>query len=126
MAKWVASSVLDNGLNQIKNSATAMLLIKAYSAGDSYATVLSNVLCTIAMTSGDFTISSSGSNRQLVTASKSGTASANSGPTPNLHVAFTNGTDTVYWVTDESSDQVITSGNPISVPAITYVVNQPT
>lgn len=126
MAKWVASSVLDNGLNQIKNSATAMLLIKAYSAGDSYATVLSNVLCTIAMTSGDFTISSSGSNRQLVTTSKSGTASASSGPTPNLHVAFTNGTDTVYWVTDESSDQVITSGNPISVPAITYVVNQPT
>jgi len=127
MAKWVASSVLDNGLNQIKNNATKMLLIKAYSAADSYATVAGNIVAEVTMASGDYTLSSSGSNRVCTTASgKSATASANSGATPDLHFAFTNGTDTVYWVTDETSDQVVTSGNTVNFPQLTYTSNQPT
>lgn len=127
MAKWVDSSVLDNGLNQIKNNATSMLLIKAYTLGDSYATVLSNVVATVAMTGTDYTLSGTANNpRVLTTASgKSATASAGSGATPNLHFAFTNGSTTVYWVTDETSDQVITSGNTVNFPQLTYTSNQP-
>lgn len=127
MAKWVRSGVLDNGLNDIKTNATKMLLIKAYSAADSYATVVSNLVAEVTMASGDYTLASSGSNRTLTTASgKSATASANSGATPNLHIAFTDGTANVIWVTDETSDQVVTSGNTVNFPQIVYTSNQPT
>ncbi len=126
MAKWVDSTVLDNGLNQIKNNCTHMLLIKAYNPGESYATVVSNIVADVTMTNGDYTLSSSGSSRVLTTAvGKSVNASANSGVSPDLHIAFTNGTNTVYWVTDETSNQVITAGNPVNFPQITYTNNQP-
>ena len=127
MAKWVRSGVLDNGLNDIKTNATHMLLIKAYSAGDSYATVVGNIVADVTMTSGDYTLGSSGSNRTLTTASgKSATASAGSGAAPNLHIAFTDGTANVIWVTDETSDQVVTSGNTVNFASIVYTSNQPT
>lgn len=126
MAKWVHADVLDDGLNAIKSGASKMLLISAYAAGDSYATVVGNKLAEVAMASGDYTLSSSGSNRVLTTASgKSATASASSA-TPNLHIAFTDGASKVLWVTDETSDQAITSGNTVNFPQLTYTSNQPT
>lgn len=127
MAKWVRAGVLDSGLNDIKNNATHMLLIKAYTVGDSYATVVGNLVADATMTGTDFTLSNSGSNRVLTTAAgKSATASANSGASPNLHIAFTDGSANVIWVTDETSDQVVTSGNTVNFPSITYTNNQPT
>ena len=127
MAKWVRSGVLDNGLNDIKTNATHMLLIKAYTVADSYATVVGNIVADVTMASGDYTLASSGSNRTLTTASgKSATASANSGATPNLHIAFTDGAANVIWVTDETSDQVVTSGKTVNFPSIVYTSNQPT
>lgn len=127
MAKWVRAGVLDSGLNDIKNNATHMLLIKAYTVGDSYATVVGNLVADATMTSTDFTLSNSGSNRVLTTAAgKSATASANSGASPDLHIAFTDGSANVIWVTDETSDQVVTSGNTVNFPSITYTNNQPT
>lgn len=127
MAKWVRSGVLDNGLNDIKTNATRMLLISAYTAGDSYATVLANRLAEATMVNGDFVLSSSASNRVLTTASgKSGTATATAGGTPDLHIAFTDGTANVIWVTDETSNQPITTGNTVNFPQLTYTSNQPT
>ncbi|CAB4134022.1 hypothetical protein UFOVP273_4 [uncultured Caudovirales phage] len=127
MAKWVNSSVLDNGLNQIKNNATKMILISAYTAGDSYATVTGNALATVTMTGTDYTLSSSASNRVLtVAASKTATATATASGTPDLHIAFTDGTANVLWVTDETTNQPITSGNIVSFPSVTYTSNQPT
>lgn len=128
MAKWVRSGVLDNGLNDIKTVATAMVLLKAYTAGDSYATVAGNIIATVTMASGDYTLSgAAGSPRVLTTASgKSATASANSGASPDLHIGFTDGTANVIWVTDETSNQVVTSGNTVNFPQLTYTSNQPT
>lgn len=127
MPKWVRSGVLDNGLNDIKNSATVMLLISAYAAGDSYATVTANKLnAGIAMVPGDFTVSSSGNNRLLTSAAKSAAATATSGAAPDLHVAYTDGVSAVIFVTDETTNQVITSGNTINFPASVYTANQPT
>jgi hypothetical protein len=127
MAKWVTSGVLDNGLNHIRNNSTRQLLIKAYAAGDSYATVVGNQLAEATMVSGDFTLSSSGLNRVVTTASgKTATVTANSGASPNLHIAFTDGSANVIWVTDETTDQVITSGNVVNFPSLTYTSNQPT
>ena len=126
MAKWVHADVLDGGLSAIKTGASKMLLISAYAAADSYATVTGNQLAEVAMVSGDYTLSSSGSNRVLTTAAgKSATASASSA-TPNLHIAFTDGASKVLWVTDETSDQAITSGNTVNFPQLTYTSNQPT
>lgn len=130
MAKWVRSGVLDSGLNDIKNNVTRIVLLSAYAAGDSAATVNANTLAYVASVSTDFTLSSSGSNRLLTVASgKVATATATAGGIPDLHMAFTDGTTTainVIWVTDISNDQPITSGNVINFPAPVYTNNQPT
>ena len=104
-----------------------MLLISAYTAGDSYATVTANKLAEVAMVSGDYTLANSGHNRTSTTAAgKSTSATATVGGTPDLHIAFTDGTANVIWVTDETSNQPITSGNTINFPQIVYTSNQPT
>lgn len=127
MAKWAHSDVLDGGLTAIKNNAIHMMLIKAYMAGDSYATVVGNKVCEVTMASSDFTLSgAANSPRVCTTATKSGTASANSGSTPDLHIAFTDNVSKVLWVTDETSDQEVTSGNTVNFPVLTYTSNQPT
>lgn len=126
MAKWVNSDVLDGGLNGIKTVATRMFLIKAYTLADLYATVIANALnAGVVMATGDYTLSSSGSDRLITTGTKSQVANANSGAIPNLHIAFTDGIGKVLWVTDETSDQVITSGNTLNFPALTYTSQQP-
>ena len=126
MAKYAHADILDGGLNAIKNSAIRMLLLKAYAAGDSYATVTGNAICTVAMVTGDYTLSGAdNAPRVLTVAAKSGTASASSGASPNLHIAFTDNVSKVLWVTDETSDQVVTSGNTINFPSLTYTSSQP-
>lgn len=129
MAKWVHADVLDGGLNAIKTVATKMYLISAYSAGDSYATVTGNALnAGVTMSSSDYTLSSSGSNRVLTVASgKTATATATATGSPDLHIAHTDGSAKVLWVTDETSNQAVTSGNTINFPSgMTYTSNQPT
>lgn len=129
MPKWVAPAVLDDGLNSIKANATQMRLLSAYAAGDSYATVNANTLATVAMTSADYSLGNgASSSRTLTVASgKTATASASASGTPDLHIAFVNSAgSTVYWVTDETSNQPITSGNPVAFPAPVYTSNQPT
>ncbi|SEK64705.1 hypothetical protein [Nitrosovibrio tenuis] len=127
MAKYAHADVLDGGLNAIKNNAIRMLLLKAYSTADGYATVTANAICTVAMISGDYSLSGAdGAARVLTVAAKSATASASSGASPNLHIAFTDNVSKVLWVTDETSDQVVTSGNTVNFPSLTYTSSQPT
>lgn len=126
MAKFASAAFLDGGLDYAKANIVDLVLLKAYTAGDSIATIAGNVVATVSMATGDFTKSSSGNNRVLTSATKSGTASANSGASPNLHFAFRASDGSAIWATDETSDQVITSGNPVNFPALTYTVNQPT
>lgn len=199
MAKWAHADVLDGGLNAIKTGATKMMLISGYTAGDSYATVTAAKLAEVTMASGDYTLSSSGSNRVLTTASgksssatasstqyDTGTASSGSATTlvdstkswttnayankaavivsgtgagqygrissntgttltfpastfstppdstsvykivDDLHIAFTDGSAKVLYVTDETSNQSISSGNTVNFPQLTYTSNQPT
>lgn len=127
MAKWVRAGVLDNGLNDIKNTATSMLLISAYTAGDSYAVVFANRLnAGVAMVPADFTLAAAGNNRTLTTASGKTANATASAAAPDLHIAFTDGAANVIWVTDETSNQAITSGNPLTFPALVYTSNQPT
>jgi len=127
MPKYAHPDVLDNGPSHIKANATRMILISAYAFGDSYATVAGNAVASVNMAAADFTLASSGNNRTLTTAAKSsGPATAGTAQGNDLHVAFTNGVDKVLWVTDETSNQVITAGNPVDFPAFAYTSNQPT
>lgn len=128
MALFSSSTFLDGGLTYLKTNGTKMLLLKAYTAGDSYATVVSNIIAEVAMASGDYVITgAAGADRVLTTAAgKSATASANSGAAPDLHIGFTNGTSEVIYVTDETSNQVVTAGNTVNYPQVTYTAKQPT
>ena len=129
MPKYLHPDVLDNGLQYIIDQAAGnvdMLLIDSYSLGQAYATVDSNKLMTIQMIGGDFALSNFGTyGRQLDVAEKSGSATAGAAA-PDLHVAIVDVTNTkVLAVTDETSDQDITNGNPITVPTFAIKMAQP-
>lgn len=129
MAKFAHPDVLDGGLNVIKNSANSMRLITAYTAGDSYSTVNAASIAAVAMTSTDYALGNGASSARTLTVAsgKSATASAGSGATPNLHIAFVDTAGSrVLWVTDETTDQVVTSGNTVNFPAPVYTSSQPT
>lgn len=128
MPKYTHPDALDNGLAHIRTNANVMHVIKTYAVGDSYATVVGNSCGSASMAATDYTLGTSGLNRTLTTASgKTGTASANSGAGPNLHYAFVDsGTSRVLHVTDEPSDQVITSGNPLTFGVTVITATQPT
>lgn len=126
MAFWVHSDVQDNGLNAVKTNCNQVAMILNYTAGDSYATVVSNILVTSSMSSGDFTLSNgASSSRVLTTASgKTGTVSVEGNPS---HIAFLDTTNSkVLVVTQESSAQIAYSGNTATFPSVVLTASQPT
>ena len=128
MAKYAHPQVLDNGLNYIKNNGTKLALISSYTVGESYATVNAKILAEVTLTSADFTLGSSGNNRTLTSAAGKQDTSANAtGGSAANHLVFLNtiGSE-VLWVTEETSGQVITAGNPVNFPSLVYTSNQPT
>lgn len=125
MATWFALASLDAQLNYIKTNATTIRLLDDYTAGDSYATVGTKTIGTATITSTDFTgPAASGNNRTLTFSGKDGTATANS-TVKALHLAITSGTE-VLAVTNETTDQTITSGNPLTFPSFVMTSFQPT
>jgi hypothetical protein len=79
------------------------------------------------MAPADFPLSNYGTNeRQIIIAAKSGTANAPSGLTPDLHIAILDtANDKVLAVANETSDQPIQNGNPITFPAWSIRGRQP-
>lgn len=132
MAKFASASVLDGGSDVLRTLAgtaakVKMHVIKAYVAGDAYATVVTTNSCgSFDLVAADLVQSSSGSNRRTTVAAKAITLTAGSGAAPNLHIAIVDSVaSTVLLVTDETTDQVLTAGNTFNVPAWTYDVVQP-
>ena len=126
MALWTHSDVQDNGLNAVKTNCNQIAIILNCTAGDSYATVVSNILATSSMTSGDFTISNGANSTRVLTSAsgKTGTVSVQGDPS---HIAFLDTTNSkVLVVTQETSSQIAYVGNPITFPSITLTSNQPT
>lgn len=125
---WLDPNVMDEGLNRIVNTVNEMRVVSAYTQNDTYATIVTNTVCLITTSPTDFTLGNQGTfGRQITVGAKSGTASASSGAGPDLHVALCiSGQTEVSAVTDETTDQEITSGNPINVPSFTIKMNQPT
>ena len=125
MTKWAHADVLDNGPNYIKTNCNKVAVISAYTSGDSYATVNGKILAEVTMTSTDFTLGTSGSDRTLTTASGKQDTSANATGAAS-HIAFVDTANSkVLWVTEETSGQTITSGNAVTFPSLVYTAKQP-
>lgn len=132
MPKFANASVLDGGSDVLRAlAATAakvkMHVIKAYTAGDAYATVVTTNSCGSSdLVAADLAQSASGTTRRTTVAAKSIAVATSSGAAPNLHIAIVDSVAlTVLLVTDETTDQVLTAGNTFNVPAWTYDVAQP-
>ena len=127
MAKYAHPDVLDNGPAYIKANCNKAALISSYAVGDSYATVNGRILAEATMTSADFTLGTSGSDRTLTTAAGKQDASANaSGGSASNHLAFVDTINSkVLWVTEETSGQAVTAGNPVTFPSLVYTAKQP-
>ena len=125
MTKWAHADVLDNGLAYIKTNCDKVCVVSAYTAGDSYATVAAAILAEAALTSTDFTLASSGSDRTLTTAAGKQDTSANATGAAS-HIAFVDTVNSkVLWVTEETSGQTITASNPVTFPSLVYTAKQP-
>ena len=129
MAKWAHADVLDNGPAYIKANCDKVCVVSAYTAGDSYATVMAVVLAEAIMDSADFEMSDTGDgpvyNRALTTAAGKQDTAANVSGTAS-HIAFVDtAASKVLWVTEETSGQSITAGNPVTFPSLVYTAKQP-
>jgi hypothetical protein len=104
-----------------------MHVITGYVKGDSYVTVVSKSVCTVAMSAADLPISTRGIfDRQITVASKDGVAFATSPAEPDLHYALVDSTTSrVLVVHNESSDQQIVTGNPVRTPVWKIFAYQP-
>jgi hypothetical protein len=126
MARFEHPSCMDNGLAYIRANCTRMALISAFTLGQSYATVVGNILAAAPMTPDDLSLSTSGNNRLLTVASKVvGSAAANGGGA-NSHVVLLNDDDDeVLYVTEEDEAETIVAGSPVSIAGFVITRTQP-
>jgi hypothetical protein len=134
-AKYYHPNVLDSGLNYIPARVTAskalrVHLLKAYTQGDTYATCVTNSVGSnsVDLVAGDFALAAQGTlGRKLTIATKGVLVGSNTGASPDLHVAILNTTDSeVLAVTDETTNEVLVTGDVRQIPAIVLNMNQPT
>lgn len=125
MTKYAHPDVLDNGPNYIKTNCNKISVISAYTFGAAYATVNAAILAEATMASTDFTLGTSVNDRTLTTAAGKQDTSANASGTAS-HIAFLDTVNSkVLWVTEETSGQSITLGNPVTFPSLVYTAKQP-
>lgn len=126
MAKFAHADVLDNGPAYIKANCNKVAVISSYTSGATYATVNAAILAEAAMASTDFTLSTSGNDRVLTSAAgKQDTAANASGGSATNHLVFLDTVNSkVLWVTEETTGQAITVGNPVTFPSLTYTAKQ--
>lgn len=126
MARYEHPDVMDNGLAEIRDNCDVMALISAYTFGDSYATVVANILAAVAMTDADLVLSTVGNNRQLAVASKTDSSANASGGGANSHVVLLDSaTSRVLEVTEEDAAQAIVMGAPVAIAGWTITRTQP-
>lgn len=122
MAKYLHPDIFDNGLTEL-SSGTGMTIVVCDGAPTNL-TEASNLLSgtgfrvsnEATLDAADVTLESITNGRQAAVAAQSVSAAENSTATPDLWVAIYDGTRLLV-VTDETSDQELTAGNPITIPA---------
>lgn len=116
MAKWASAATLDGGLTAIKTNAVKMHLLSTYTVGDSYATVNTNTVASVAMVNGDYVITgSAGAPRVMTTASgKSSTATGSTNQYDAGTATVTGSSTTALgdtsktWTTNQHANRAVT------------------
>ena len=131
MAKYASPEFLDGGFTGFKANVNKVILLKAYSVGDNYATVnVTNNICEAAVDTSDFVLSGANAAPRVMTFQPGTSGTASGGSTQgvdDLHIAFVDTVNSkIYWVTDETTNQSVTSGNTVNFPQLTYTADQPT
>lgn len=131
MSRYAHVNLLDQGPKYLKDNCDKAILITTYSTA--YATVNgANKVAEVTLATGDFAIAGADGAARVLTATLTGKSMGNALQTvadgTNMHIAFVKtGASEVIYVTEESSDQAITSGNPVQLNSNpTYTSNQPT
>lgn len=131
MPRYAHADVLDNGLAYLKTNCNKVILTDSYTS--TYATANGAAkVAEAALVTGDFAIAGADGAARVLTAALAGKSGGNALKTladgANMHLVFVDTDNSkVLWVTEESSDQPITSGNPIQFNANpTYSAGQPT
>lgn len=123
MAGGLSASVQDNGLNHMKNNAAALHLVDGFDPDvHDRAWVIANSKGNAPLSSASFTGPANGpvSGRRLTMSSVSGsyTASLAAGA-GDLWFVVVSATEVLGW-SDETSERQLTSGQPMTAPAIPF------
>ena len=130
MTKYAHSDVLDNGPGYVKTNCNKVILTNAYT--NVYATA--NTTAKVAeatLVTGDFALSGADGAARVLTATLIGKAGGNAliavADGTNMHFVFVDTVSSkVLYVTEESSNQAITAGNPVTFNGDpTYTSGQP-
>lgn len=131
MTTYAHTDVLDNGPVYVKTNCNKVILMTAYT--NNYATANgANKIAEAPLVTGDFAMSGADSAARVLTATLTGKSGGNAlqslADGTGMHVAFVDTVASkVLYVTTESSNQAITSGNPVQFNSNpTYTSNQPT
>ena len=131
--QYLHPDVYDDGLKVISENAGMSIVVTA-GAPASRAEALDpvgtgtgkRVSDVIALPASDATLGAATGGRKVAIASKTGEVAVGTAGSENLHLAIYDGTR-LLAVTDETSDQQLTLGNPITLPTfdITLTTQQP-
>ena len=132
MSRYAHSDVLDNGPAYLKANCNKVILTTAYYTTYANVTHAANKVAEAALVTGDFALSGADGAARVLTATLTGKSMGNAlvavADGTNMHLAFVDTVNSkVLYVTEESSDQAITLGNPIQLNTNpTYTSGQPT
>lgn len=131
MSRYASINMLDQGPKYLKDNCDKVVLINAYS--NNYTTITTTAkVAEAALVTGDFAIAGADGAARVLTATLTGKAGGNAAVAvvdgTGMHLAFLKtGTSEVILVTEETSDQPITLGNPVTFNSNpTYTAGQPT
>lgn len=131
MSRFAHADVLDNGIAYLKANCNKVVLISQYDTTYVGCSATYKV-AEATLVTGDFAIAGAAGAARTLTATLTGKSGGNAlmavANGANMHIAFLDTTTSkVLYVVEESSDQAITSGNPVQFNSNpTYVSNQPT
>ncbi|MCL4295677.1 MAG: hypothetical protein KJ077_08115 [Anaerolineae bacterium] len=117
MAKWANDSVMDAALAYIADNGDRVDVCSGQPANYAgiAAVTLANVALTLGAGNGDYTLGNGDSSgRKLTVAEQTGVSVTGSGTA--THIAISNGSDTLLYVTTCTS-QALTAGNTVNLPA---------
>lgn len=120
MAKWANDTIMDTGLNTIKNNATTMLVCTSQPA--TRAAALAAAVASVAVVAGDFTLGDGVvSGRRLTVAAKSGLTASGTGS--GTHIALIDGTN--LWYVTTCTPAAIVTGDTVNIPAWDCEIRDP-